>query len=479
MRSALFVPALTVALVISGSLPATRSSPFDNSSPTRTMRVDYFHTGDPGRRSSRSTASSRTARGPAARRRLLDDLNLGTYFFEVIDPGTNQPIYSRGFASIYGEWEATDEAKTGARTFHESLRFPWPKAPVQVVLKKRDKDNVFREIWTTASIRLALRQPPPTSRRGKGVDGVRERPADEKVDLADPGRGLYRGGAAEVPRGREAARRQALRHRAVQVPQERLQRACDRPSVSASGVNRPHAGEVPPHRGVGRVLHLRFRALHADLRQPRAARRRSAAPYEFIEILVNEKQYGGGGIYNFQATAAVDTAFSEYVFVHEFGHHFAGLADEYYMSPVAYDTGAAEQPEPWEPNVTALRDPAQLEVARPRRSRRRRFRRRGTRTPSRSKSARLPGRRRALRVERNAPEARVRRALPRAAGGGHADARGDEVLGKVGAFEGAAYQAKGLYRPQTDCIMFTRDEVGFCRVCRKAIERVIDLYARP
>ena len=50
--------------------------------------------------------------------------------------------------------------------------------------------------------------------------------------------------------------------------------------------------------------------------------------------------------------------------------------------------------------------------------------------------------------------------------------------GKVGAFEGAAYQGKGLYRPQTDCIMFTRDEVGFCAVCRKAIERVIDLYSR-
>jgi hypothetical protein len=47
--------------------------------------------------------------------------------------------------------------------------------------------------------------------------------------------------------------------------------------------------------------------------------------------------------------------------------------------------------------------------------------------------------------------------------------------GKVGAFEGASYEPKGLYRPESDCIMFTRDEVGFCRVCRRAIERVIDL----
>ena len=59
------------------------------------------------------------------------------------------------------------------------------------------------------------------------------------------------------------------------------------------------------------------------------------------KILVNEEQYGGGGIFNFQATASVDHAYAEYVFVHEFGHHFAGLADEYYTSDVAYETGAA------------------------------------------------------------------------------------------------------------------------------------------
>src|SRR5205814_2046992 len=80
----------------------------------------------------------------------------------------------------------------------------------------------------------------------------------------------------------------------------------------------------------------------------------SSAPYDFLEILVNEKTYGGGGIFNDQATACVDSAFAEYVFVHEFGHHFAALADEYYTSPVSYETtGGSEHPEPWEPNVTA------------------------------------------------------------------------------------------------------------------------------
>jgi hypothetical protein len=91
------------------------------------------------------------------------------------------------------------------------------------------------------------------------------------------------------------------------------------------------------------------------------------APYEFIEILANEQQYGGGGIFNDQATTAVDTGFAEYVFVHEFGHHFAGLADEYYTSDVAYETGASDLPEPWEPNVTAPQGPEPPQVARSRR----------------------------------------------------------------------------------------------------------------
>ena len=79
-----------------------------------------------------------------------------------------------------------------------------------------------------------------------------------------------------------------------------------------------------------------------------------------MEILVNEKQYGGGGIFNDQATTSVDTAFAEYVFIHEFGHHFAALGDEYYTSPVSYETGQVEQSEPWEPNITALLDPSNL-----------------------------------------------------------------------------------------------------------------------
>ncbi len=83
----------------------------------------------------------------------------------------------------------------------------------------------------------------------------------------------------------------------------------------------------------------------------------SFAPYEFIEVLTNSRTYGGGGIFNLYSTVAADSLWSPYVFVHEFGHHFAGLADEYYTSEVAYEAAPAERVEPWEPNVTALHDP--------------------------------------------------------------------------------------------------------------------------
>ena len=59
-------------------------------------------------------------------------------------------------------------------------------------------------------------------------------------------------------------------------------------------------------------------------------------------ILTNGDTYGGGGLYNVFSTAAAGNDFAEYLFVHEFGHHFAGLADEYYTSPVAYEPPARD-----------------------------------------------------------------------------------------------------------------------------------------
>jgi len=116
---------------------------------TPTMRLDYYHTGDATRELfSLDKLVIEPLPWPGNPRRPVDHTNLGKYLFEVIDRNTNRVVYSRGFASIYGEWETTDEAKKANRTFHESLRFPSPDKPVQVVLKKRDANYAFREIWS-------------------------------------------------------------------------------------------------------------------------------------------------------------------------------------------------------------------------------------------------------------------------------------------------------------------------------------------
>ncbi len=138
-----FVVVMFAALAQS---PVPANSPFDF---TRTMRVDYVHTGGPT--SGETMALDRVVNDGAwagSRTQLVDGSNLGKYFFEVREPASGRVLYSRGFASIYGEWETTSEVKTVHRSFHESMRFPWPNRPVRVVLQKRQADNTFAQIWS-------------------------------------------------------------------------------------------------------------------------------------------------------------------------------------------------------------------------------------------------------------------------------------------------------------------------------------------
>ena len=465
---------LSLALLAASPIP----SPFDAAFTPRTMRVDLFHTGGPGGEVVAFDRAVDDGEWPGSRTRLVDELNLGAFLFEIVDPETNRVLFSRGYSSIFGEWETTDEAKRVSRTFPESLRFPWPARPVQVVLKRRDRENLFREIWSMRLDPASWRvNPAPRAAEGKVIPLFVNGPPATKVDLLVLSEG-YRA-AEEAKFVGDARRLVGLLFEKYEPFRSRKAdfnvRLLFLPSEK-SGVFRPDSKvfrRTPLSVQYGIFGSERYVLTYEDRALREAA---SGAPYDAVEILVNEARYGGGGITNFQATAAVDTAFAEYVFVHEFGHHFAGLADEYYTSDVAYETGAAERAEPWEPNVTALKDPARLKwrdlVAD------------GTPLPT-------PWDKEAFEKESHAFQAERKKRI--AAGATPAEI--DELFrkqlavdtkllsstawsGKVGAFEGASYEAKGLYRPAADCIMFTRDEVGFCPVCRRAIERVIDRESR-
>jgi hypothetical protein len=467
---------LAVVFVLSAILSAAASAATGAAPlpPEPTLRLDYIHAGNA--RMELFALDGLVVEGPwpGHPARALDDTNLGKYFFEVIDRATNRVIFSRGFASIYGEWETTPEAETAHRAFHESLRFPLPAAPVQLVLKKRDAANAFREVWsiTVDPADPAIDRSGPAP--GKVWAVMENGPPRDKVDLLLLGDGYT---AAEMDKWHADAKRLTEILFAASPFKERRSDfnvwAIDTPAAE-SGVSRPLEG-IRRRSPIGAQYDAfgseRYVLVFDNKRMRDVA---AAAPYEAVEVIVNGRKYGGGGIFNAQATVASDNAYTPYVFVHEFGHHFAGLADEYYGSPVAY-AAQTTRPEPWEPNATA--DPKAAKwsaLIRP-----------GTALPTpwpkaayETLSKEIQERRRRIRAE-NRPEAEME-ALFR-----EESARSAPLLdqsptaGQVGAFEGAMYEATGYYRPQTDCIMFTRNPVPFCAVCQRAISRVIDLYTPP
>jgi hypothetical protein len=457
------------------ALPLVAST-FDDSFVDKTMRVDYFHTSTP--RGDEIVALDRVVSDgpwPGSRTRLIDTSNLGKYYFEVVDRDTNQPLYSRGFASVYGEWETTPEVKERAATFSESLRFPWPKKPVQVVLKKRDAQNAFQQIWSTV-IDPSSRFVNPADRApaGKVWTMFENGPASQKVDLLVIAEGYA---ASESDKMHKDIERMVGKLFATEPFKSRKKdfnvRVLELANAK-SGVHRPRTGDN--RRTPTNVEYNIFDSERYVLTLDNQALRdvASSAPYDFLEILVNEKQYGGGGIFMDQATASVDSGFSEYVFVHEFGHHFAGLGDEYYTSDVAYATGGAEHPEPWEPNLTANgAHPKWMEQVTP-----------GTPLPTPWGKEEFEKHQREYQAERrklreaNVPESQMDELFRREEAWETKFLGAEKYANHVGAFEGAGYEAKGLYRPEADCIMFTRDEVGFCDVCSRAIERMIDMYSK-
>jgi hypothetical protein len=412
---------------------------------------------------------------PGNLRQPVDRTLRGKYAFEIADPDSNSVLWSRSFSSIYGEWETTAEAAEMSRTFHESLRFPNQENEFDVVLKKRNAANRFNEVWR---IRLDPNDYLVHQESAAFADDVVaiEYNGDSatKVDL------LLLGDGYTVDDQDDFVRKAQELTELLFATSPFKERRADfnvwalAPAANESGVSRPSTG-IYRDSPIGATYDA-FRSERYVLTNDNREWRRiaSSAPYDFVEILTNSEIYGGGGIYGLFSTAAANNEWVGYLFVHEFGHHFAGLADEYYTSSVAYEP-PSEITEPYEPNVTALLDPDKLKW--------RRFVKDDTPLPTpwpkeayEEHSLAYQARRANMRKE-NVPESEMSALF--------ADEQ-EFVEGlfsaapnrdAVGAFEGALYQAKGYYRSEQNCIMFTRT-TDFCRVCAAAIEEVIDEYSR-
>jgi hypothetical protein len=206
--------------------------------------------------------------------------------------------------------------------------------------------------------------------------------------------------------------------------------------------------------------------------------------------MVNSERYGGGGIYNFYGLSTVDNQLSENVFIHEFGHSFAGLGDEYYTSDVAYNDFYPKGVEPTDPNLTALLDPENIkwkDLVSP-----------GIAIPTKWGKEEIEALQAELQKNRKEMRAQVAQLEKSGASKSKIETikvdfqkKSDEInkkidqvkeqyshlSDKVGAFEGAGYSANGLYRPMMNCLMFGNRERKFCKVCQWAIERMILFYS--
>ncbi len=455
------------------------------------MRIDYFHIGDADSEIITLDQVRQYGIWAGSRTNLLDTFNYGRYSIKIFDSASGKLIFSRGFDSYFGEYQTSEPAARGVkRTYHESARIPCPRHTIRFVLEKRDRTNQLNPIFQSEidpqDIQI-IRDPilDPAVHIVKSLSGGDPHTC---VDIAILGEGYTADQTAKFDSDLAHVTSLFLKYEPYRSLKQHFNITGVLKPSEESGVDEPRAGIFKQT-----SLSASFNALGSERYLLTEDNRRiqdiaAHVPHDAVMIMVNHERYGGGGIYNFYCTFTVDTQFHEYIFIHEFGHSFAGLADEYYTSAVAYNDFYPKGLEPNEPNITALIDPTDLKW--------KQWVDKGTEIPTpweKQAFDRMDSAWQKQRAEMNDRIARLKKE-----GAPAADIRAAEMeyarrdkehseqvdaylgksrfVGKVGAFEGAGYSAQGLYRPMLDCIMFTKGSKPFCAVCEAAIRRVIEHY---
>ncbi len=492
LRAPLSVLAFAILVAPALARPAAAAAPrFDEHFLDKTMRIDFLHVGDAKEESVTIDRIFDQGIWAGSRATLIDPFDLGRYRVSLADAASGAVLFTKGFDSYFGEYRTSEPALKGEkRAYHESALVPYPRRAVRFVVEGRGRDNSWHQVFSRE-----IDPADPAILREKTVPGVRVFPLlrggdpHAKADIAFVAEGYTEA---------EEAKLKADLARFVEILFRQAPYRGRRDKFNISGVWRPSAesGCDEPGHGLYKqtALGATFDSLGSErylLTEDNRSLRDIAAhvPYDILLVMVNHKRYGGGGIYNLYCTFTTDNQWHEYLFLHEFGHAFAGLGDEYYTSDVAYNEFYPAGIEPAEPNITALLDRAKLkwaDLAAP-----------GLAIPTpweKEEFDRLDNAYQKVRREMNAriaalkraraPEAEIARAeeeSERASreNGAQVDAflRAGRFAGKVGAFEGAGYASRGLFRPAADCLMFTRGAKPFCPVCERAVLRTILYYA--
>lgn len=457
-----------------------------------TMRVDYYHTGNSSMEYFSIDRLYKQGIWSGSRVNLIDRFDNGAYYYKVYDVSSDFLIFSRGFDSYFKEYQTSGDAKNGViRTYHESALIPYPKNKIRLAIEKRDDKNVLKEIYSV------IIDP-------NDIMIIDENVIDNEVEIT---KSLFNGDPHSkvdivlIAEGytfqeRDKYLEDLRQFTNILTKYEPYQSM--KSNFNVYGVFKPseESGVDEPRANIFKntTLNATFNSLGSErylLTEDNKTMRDLAAhvPYDAIYIMVNHERYGGGGIYNWSCTFTTQNQFNEYLFVHEFGHSFAGLADEYYTSSTAYNDFYKPTLEPVEPNVTALLDPEKLkwkelltpDIKLPTPWSKEEFDKtdyawQELRQKMNDKIAKLKRENAEKSLIKEAELEYIEKDKQRAI---EVDRylKADNNYGKIGAFEGAGYLQYGLYRPMLDCIMFSKGNKPFCKVCEKAIKSVILHYS--
>jgi hypothetical protein len=465
---------------------------FEDSFEDATLRIDYHHTGDAEKEIVAIDRLYRQGAWAGPLTRLIDGFSYGGYRVHAYDPESGALLYSKGFDSYFGEYRTTAAATAGTmRTYHESVLLPFPKKPLRVNLTAHRRDGTSVQLLDTVvdptSVEIATEPPAADALVVEShIGGSPHR----VLDIAILGEGYTRREVEVFKTDLNRATEALLGHAPFETRRSKI-------SIRGVMVPSPESGCDEPTRGVFRstALGATFNSLGSErymLTEDNRAVRDVAAnvPYDALVIMVNHDRYGGGGIYSLFCTFTAHSDWADYLLLHEFGHSFAGLADEYYSSSVAYNDFYPRDREPVEANITALLDPDKLkwrDLVDP-----------GTELPTPWEKEAYDREDAAYQEERKILNEAIAEASTSGAPAEKiAELEDNEVhhaaihaqwareylarskwAGKVGAFEGAGYSSTGLYRPALDCLMFSRRVQPFCPVCERAVEAMILRYVR-
>jgi len=357
---------------------------------------------------------------------LTNDMNLGQYRFQVLDSISNTLIYTDGFSTLYYEWQSTPEALLVSKSFEQSVQFPYPQKSVKVIIEKRvdfDKWEKLIQFGFSPNDKLIRK-----IKQEKVPVKIIQKPAspENAIDIAIIAEGYTAGQRAKFFRDAQKLADNLFTHEPFNKYKSRINIYAIAAASVDTGVSMPQNSNWR-----NSALGSHYYTFYSDryLTTPNVFKVRdyaSLVPYDAIYILANTKIYGGGGIYNFYTLASADSKKAQTeVTVHEFGHSFAGLADEYFYDHDALNGMYDIKSEPWEPNITTL---VNFDA----------------------------------KWKKDLPQGTI---IP--------TPLTDENKTKIGVFEGGGYLSKGIYRPFFDCRMRTNTAKSFCPVCLKAVEKRI------